>query len=454
VQAGRLARCVVAVAAALFLVRVLGAPWGGGFPPFFPDSASYVRVADRGPLSPRFWFDERPPAYPLAIWMFGAGRSMVVVQFAAYVLAWIWLGAVVWERLASKVTAGVTIAVLALVAIQARWALWTTQLLTESLSVTLSVAAVAAWWQFFADPRRWRIVVAASVVAGWMLLRDANAITFTVFAVPAAVAAALLARRVPGDRRRYTAIALAALVAVGAYSAIGQAASDRGETSFHNNVGMRWLLDDGMTGFFESRGMPLDAALRERAGSDAWADGEAFLRDPALADYRDWAAGRGRMAAAESLVLKAPYWLDRLWSETGRYLRDDHVAYDLFDVGDRVPRRTLGPLDPVGSRPSLAVAALVSTAAAIVVARRAAPYGWLAGLLLVPAWIDLYVSFAGDAIEVGRHLVGPLLRLAVAMIVVTAIAVDALLGGPARQDEERAVEVTEPAGSEAVQCPV
>jgi hypothetical protein len=422
------ARSVVALVAALFLVRMLGEPWDGGFDPFFPDTASYLRVSYRGPFSPRFWFDERPPTYPLVLWLTGGGgRVVVVLQSVAYVVAWIWLGAVVWQRIASRPVAVVTIAALGLTALQARWALWTTQMLTESLSITLAVAGVAAWWQFVAEPLRWRITVATSITAAWMLLRDSNAVTFTVFAVPSLVLAILMVRRNPTDLRRYSAVGLAVLVAVGAYSWIGQVASDRGETSFHNNVGLRWLADPEMTSFFESRGMPVDDALLARVGSDSWADGEAFLRDPALADYRAWAGGRGRTAAAESFVLQAPFWFDGLREDLGRSMRDEFRAYDLFGVGDRVPRHTLGPFDPTGSGVMLAVAMVASTACALLAALRRRALGLFAGFLLIPAWIDLYLSYAGDAVEVSRHLVGPLSRLSVAIVVVIAIGIDSAI---------------------------
>jgi hypothetical protein len=419
---------VITVVAALLLIRVLGEPWNSGFDPFFPDTMSYLRVRDRGPFSPRFWFDERPPAYPLVLWLTGGGaRAVVALQSVAYVVAWTWLGAVVWQRITSRPVAAATIGVLVLTAVQARWALWTTQLLTESLSISCAVAAVAAWWQLVVDPRRWRLVVAVSISATWMLLRDANALTFTVFAVPALVLSVVLLRRARSDLRRYSAIGLAVLVAVGAYSWIGQVATNRGETSFHNNVGLRWLPDPEMSEFFESRGMPIDDALLARSGSDAWADGEAFLRDPALADYRDWADGRGRVAAAESFVLEVPFWLDGLRDGLGRFLHEDYRAYDLFGVGDRIPRRTLGPFDPTGSIVMLSVSLVTSTAYALLAARRRLALGLFAGFLLVPAWIDLYLSYAGDAVEVSRHLVGPLSRLGVATVVVTGIGFDAAI---------------------------
>jgi hypothetical protein len=154
-----------------------------------------------------------------------------------------------------------------------------------------------------------------------------------------------------------------------------------------------------------------------------------------LADYRDWADGRGRVAAAESFVLEAPFWLDGLRDGLGRFLHEDYPAYDLFDVGDRVPRRTLGPFDPTGSTLMLSVALVASTGYALLAARRRRALGLFAGFLLVPAWIDLYLSYAGDAVEVSRHLVGPLSRLGVATVVVTGIGVDAAIASMRRSTD-------------------
>ena len=173
--------------------------------------------------------------------------------------------------------------------------------------------------------------------------------------------------------------------------------------------------------------MPVDEALVARVGSDAWADGEAFFRDPALADYRAWADGRGRVAAVESFVFKAPFWFDGLRDDLGQFLGDEFRAYDLFGVGDRIPRRTLGPFDPVGSSVMFAVGLVASTAGAVLAARRRRALGLFAAFLLLPAWIDLYLSYAGDAVEVNRHMVGALSRLSVAMVVAVAIGVDAVL---------------------------
>ena len=146
-----------------------------------------------------------------------------------------------------------------------------------------------------------------AATAAWMLLRDSNAVTFAAAAGPALVLVVVLERRRTGPRRRGMRTALAVIMVVTAFSLVGQLSSNRGETSFHNNVGLRWLLDDDMSEWMQDRGMPMSNALEARAGSDAWADGEAFLRSPFLEEYREWADGKGRVAAAASFVVRADW---------------------------------------------------------------------------------------------------------------------------------------------------
>ena len=433
---GTTTRYLVALAAAAAFVWLLGPAWGGGFPAAFPDSASYLDAADAGPLSVELWFGSRPPTYPLLLWIVGPStRAIVVAQTLAAGAAWTWLAVTAWQELRSRIVAGATIALLALVAVQSRWAFWHGAILTESLSTTLAVAGVAAWWRWFSGPERFRLVAAVAIATAWMLLRDANAVTFAVVAVPALVTVLLLERHRTGPRRRGMAVALASLVVVAVFSLAGQLASNRGETSFHNNVGLRWLVDDDMRAWMVARGMPVSDALDARAGQDAWADGEAFLRAPALDGYRAWADGRGRLAAAASFVLRADWYLDRLWRDLPVFVGTDHLAYDTHGLAARLPERPLGPLDPVASRPAMVVWAVSAAVAAAVVARRRPRLGWLLPFWLVPVAADLYLAYVADAVEVGRHLVGPLARFAVVAIVSVALAVDSVVPHPEGGDD-------------------
>jgi hypothetical protein len=422
---GRYLACLTI--AAVF-VWVLGPGWLNGFPPVFPDTSSYVDVANVGLFSSEFWFGQRPPTYPLLIWLVGPStRAIVAGQMLIAVAAWAWLAVTVWQELRTRWLAVVTIVLLLLVAVQTRWAFWHTSLLTESVSGSLAVAGIAAWWRWFSRPDRFRAAVATTLTAAWMLLRDSNAVTFLAVAFPAMLLLVVLERRATGPRRRGMSMALAALVTVGAFSIAGQFVSNRGETSFHNNVGLRWLVDDDMRSWMEARGMPTSDALDERAGKDAWADGEAFLRSPFLAEYRSWAEGRGRIAAASSFVVRADWYLERFWRDLPALAATDHLAYDTFAVADRLPERPLGPIDPVGSRTALVVWGLATLAAAVIVATRRPRLAWLIPFWFVPVLSDFYLVYVADAIEVGRHLVGPMLRYGVVAIVSVALAVDAVL---------------------------
>ena len=410
------------------LVWVIGPAWADGYPPAFPDSSSYLDAAAAGVFSADFWFGDRPPTYPLLIWLVGPSpRAVVAAQLAIAVAAWTFLAVTVWQEVRSRWVAVVAIVLLGLVAVQSRWAFWHAAVLTESLSGSLAVAATAAWWRWFGGSDRFRLVSAVGLTGAWMLLRDSNAVTFAAVAVPAMLVLAVLERRRTGPRRRGMMLGLATLVVVAAFSLAGQFASNRGETSFHNNVGLRWLVDDDMRAWMVARGMPESDALDARAGRDAWADGEAFLRSPFLGEYREWAAGRGRMAAVASFVVRADWYLDRLWGDLPAYTRTDHLVYDTFGLADRLPERPLGPLDPVGSRPALVLWSLAVAAAAVVVAVRHTRLAWLVPFWALPVAADLYLTYVADAVEVGRHLVGPMLRVELVAILAVALATDALV---------------------------
>jgi hypothetical protein len=257
-----------------------------------------------------------------------------------------------------------------------------------------------------------------------MLLRDSNAVTMSVVALPALVAVVWLHRRGPSRRRRGMAIGLAAVIVAGSYSITAQLGTDRGATSFHNDVGLRWLPDARMSAFMEARGMPVTPALLERTGRDAWADGEAFLRSPELRAYREWADGRGRLAAATSFVTEADWYLGRFRDELAGFTADDQSSYDTHAVAERFPERPLGPLDPAGSPAAMVLWSLAGAAAVALAWRWRRPDAWFLLVLAAPVASDLYLVYVADAVEVSRHLVGPLLRFSVVAVVSAAVGVD------------------------------
>lgn len=429
-RAGRFAWCA---AAAVFVVAVLGPRWRSGFPPVYPDSHSYLAVAARNPWSPRFWADQRPPTYPLFVWLFGSSPAWIVVaQTLCWVLAWGWLMATAWQQVRARPLAFGAVVVLALMAVESRWAMWNTQILTESLSGSLAVAGVAAWWRWLAEPSRFRTAAVAATTCAWMLVRDSNSLSLLAAAVPAAAVVLWVLRRAGrgGPRRRTLALVLGAVLVCGAVSVGTQLGAARNVAPFHNNMGLRWLPSGTMRAYFEGHGLEVTPALEARIGQDAWADGEAFLRSPDLAAYRAWADGPGRFWAAWSLVAHVGWYADGWRDEIGRHTATDFTVYDSYSVAEHLPDRPLSVLDPVGSGRTMAVwGLLVAALAAAAAVRGGRREVYFVAVLVVPVLADLYLSYTGDAIEVARHLHGPMLRFGVVAVVAVAVLADHLIAG-------------------------
>jgi len=109
-------------------------------------------------------------------------------------------------------------------------------------------------------------------------------------------------------------------------------------------------------------------------------------------------------------------------------LANDYKDYDNYGVLNRLPRRAPLQLGGPDTRRGVIVwlgLAVVAIGGALFVTPRRGPLIFAAGGLAV-ALVDIYASFAGDPLEVGRHVVGPLNRLSVMLVISIAIAVDTL----------------------------
>ena len=158
---------------------LLGPGWAEGFPAIWPDATwpreSYLALARLGPFRPGFWLGFRPPVYPLFCWIFA--RNTRIIVFAQVLLA---VGAVTAlavtaaRNLRSRAVASVAVVLIVAVPLQARYAMWHTQILSESVAGSLGLLAIAAGWRFAVRPTVARAVGAVTLVAGWMLTRDAH----------------------------------------------------------------------------------------------------------------------------------------------------------------------------------------------------------------------------------------------------------------------------------------
>lgn len=433
-------RLVLTFGVILYVVRVIAPGWRTGFPQFFPDSASYLDVSRLGPFDPSFWWAQRAVGVPLVIWLTGGNdRLFFLVQTLLYAVAVAFLCSVILSIVRRRWLAWITVGMIASICAHPRFGLWHLEILSESLSLSLSVFMIAAWLRVMHSPTRRHLFIGIAVTVAWMSLRDVHIVFGFILAI-ALFAWGAASRH--WSLRSGSMLGAGVLVVFGSYVLVAQSVSDRNVAPLINNVGERVLPDPEVTETFVSLGMPLDDVLRERTGSDAWSDDQAFLRDPDLAEFRSWADARGQRALLTSLIVDAPFWLNTTERVLDSTLPLDFTEYDRHATSLRLPTRLFwfqGPRTSMqlagwaagaaGALVALVVAAVRPSSASeqdtLRSGRRRAPA--MAGVALVAVLADLHVSASGDSVEVQRHVLGSVFRLSLVLVILVALGVASIL---------------------------
>lgn len=421
---------IAALGLMLFAVRVLGSGWPGRFAIFFPDSFSFKNAARHTPFSPSFYVAERPIAFPMLLFLLGRSTVVtVVVQTLLYGLAYLFAAFTIGRLLrrgVARIAGGFLILT---VGLEPRFALWNTHILSESIGMTLALTSVLMWWRFSAAPSRRSLNWAGLVTVGWLTARDSNVPPWMAVGVPALLLASWLWKSAdPRLRRSLRTWGLVTMVVCVAVT-LSQSANGRNRYATINNVGTRVLPDDEVTQWFVDLGMPIDDALRARTGSNSFNNSWDMLTHPDLQEFRDWADDDGQLLMLISYLRFAPKWNDALDNDLPQLMAYEHSAYDAFGVANRLPgpapAQINGPTTPFGL---LTWTVLCVVALAVAYGRRRGVQSLTLGLLLLSTFVDLYMAYIGDSVEVARHMVGPLSRMAVVMVIILGVGIDSLLG--------------------------
>lgn len=425
-----------------YLLRILGAVWRSDLTLSFPDSFSYRSVAESGPFSGDFWFSERPVGTPLLLWLCGQNTHLFfLVQTTVFAVGVVVLCRTLFDLMTSRLAASITALALVALTLHPRFGLWHLEVLSESLGLSLGVLMIALWLRVAHELTPTHVRRATLVTSLWLLTRDAHVATVLVVVAVLAVVTLRTARHVPtlGTLRRTLLRSITALLLVITYVVAAQSISDRNQYPLINNVGLRILPDRELTDAFVARGMPFDENLAQRSGSDTWDDDEAFLRSPDLAEFRSWVNGPGQFTQMRSLIEDAGFWIDHTADVLPSALEYDFTDYDRFETAQRLPERLMwfGGLQSTSSLGSVtAISGAVGVAMLLGARRRDISrdiqrrdsrrrrYGVVLVAGLVAAVLDLHLSVAGDAVEVFRHLVGPILRLSIWGIVGCGLGAD------------------------------
>lgn len=407
----------------LYVVRVVGPGWRNGFPSFFPDSASYLKVAKLGPLSPSFWFSERPVGVPFLLWMSACNtRAFVLLQTLLFAVSVAFLCHTMLRIMRVRPLAWLACAAIAAIAIQPQFGLWNLEVLSESLGMSMAIIAITCWLRVAYEITTKWIWIATLATVAWMLVRDSHGIPVLILVIGLA---AFTWRTSKKDLRSTLFNCIALLLIMFSYISISQGVSNRNQYPLMNNVGLRILPDQEMTNHFVNRGMPPSETLSGRSGRNTWDDGEVFLKAPELAQFRQWVNGSGQTDQLLSLAIDAPFWIDVMQKELPGSLAYDFHDYDRFTTLERLPSQTFGFDSPrTTNQLVLWLATALAAIVALVYFEKSRKFAVFSTIALAAFLTEMYTSIAGDAVEVQRHLVGPFLRIFVIVIIAIALAVE------------------------------
>ncbi|WP_334141325.1 hypothetical protein [Rhabdothermincola sp.] len=435
------------VIAACWAAMRIAAAWGVQ-PMTFPDSATYRAAEPPGPYpvlsftggAPRSW------VVPAFYALFPNDQARVAAQVAVSIGAWLVLAGVLAGAMRSPICRYGAFGAVLLLGSTPQVAGWDQAILSESLTLSIVVVALAAWIRVATRPSLAAAGAALTTSALWIISRPFQ---YTLALGLAAVCGLWALRR---DHRRLKLGLVAGLLAVAGWSTIVsprindayRARDGYGvsyfQEAFGQNFYKRYLGDPEAESWFAERGMP-DwegmSAPSQYTGTtidDYWAWKEFFAELRRRPDWLDWLEHRG-----QSEIIR--YSLTHPTRVLGQYI--DQVPEMLTSPWNPAYGEPIdvlpGPLDRLWFRGSttsilrtdVTAWVLVTAALAVVAAARRARPSWplvATGAVVVAAsGAFLFQVWLASAYEIARHAVPATHLLRIGLLVIAAALLDALL---------------------------
>jgi hypothetical protein len=261
----------------------------------FPDSVSYESLSLTGNAM-------RLPTVPLVYWIFRNDDLRVAFQVVLAACAWTVLAWVAGDFVRDgRVRLGLRLVLLA-IGLAGPVVSWNTLILSESISISLTALACAAWLWFARSPAWGSVAAVAVAMLFWTFARQPHVLFVAIVTAVVFVYAVSAA----GLRRRLAVVLGSALLLI---TSTGFLEISRNQTISRRNVGaiiqMRILPNRDWTIWFERRGMPYS---REIAG---YAGAPYKHPSPLDATARTWVEWVDTKASRLYLrfVLEHPYYL-------------------------------------------------------------------------------------------------------------------------------------------------
>jgi hypothetical protein len=349
-------------------------------------------------------------------------------QVALSAFCWIALAAVVARFLENgrlKVIGFATILALGLVVQVTNW---DTTILGESVAISLTVGAIAAWWLFVMEPSRWTAALVCIVIVLWAFLRHTNVVLTVLIAL--LVAVSLLFARNRGLKAAVLVV-LAITLAWG-LPTFGKNPFNRDEVLI-TIVSERILTSRSRTDWFADHGMPATRDVRRLAGS--WnrpPGGSTAIRQNEKLFH--WIQTRGQSVYFEYLLTHPGYLIGEPAKQAISSVSYGSARGEGVLVGavyGQIRPVLPGPVEDLlfdGGGELMLLAVGVAVLAAAAFGRR----GWtrrelvpgVAVLLSIALYIE---TFHGVATELGRHYMLAAVAIRVSLLVFALLAIDRLL---------------------------
>ena len=281
----------------------------------YQDAVEMNHAASYPWWSSKFWFAPRPFLWVASFKaVFHSGWAIIVVQTLAHFASWMWLVYTIWLHTRSRAVRA--LAVLGGCAFMAEPVVtyWMSQVLSESISISLGAASLAAWLHLLHRHDRTRAILAVTMPALWALQRDSNtaAIGFGVVCASVALSAMWVLRlrnRSRGDNRvtskdtatsRWAMTLFACVLiwsATGIFIASAGVKAHRWEWAVIDQTILKADRDPEVIDDWLEQGMPYDAAFAsQRRFAGVIPD---WMVRPDLFQYQQWLVTKGRSSAVK-----------------------------------------------------------------------------------------------------------------------------------------------------------
>ena len=381
----------------------------------YGDTPSYHRAASEPLLSHAFLVGHRAPTVPLVWKLLGNEETAITwAQFAISIACWFFFATSVASVVRHVRLRVVVLGLVLLFSLSAQIAQWDRDLLSESLTVSLTTLLYGLVLRLVVRPRRSTGVATLVFLALWIFARDQNAWT-------ALVGLPVLLASLRFTRAKGAVIAATVVYAsVAAASVLSAQAAHRADPSLVDVVDGRLFVDDP-----SARSWMIEHGYTGKT----WAN--------TTSTYRSFLVAHPVFTLTGPLRNRPSYSTGPTSTNRLRALYTPHT--ETYEKSS--PRWRLPPLierAAVPTRPAYLLGEVVvalALAAGAWFGRRPPRVALVPLLAAVAMYPQFVLVWNGDQVEVDRHALIPALTLRMSLIVVAALAADSLLR---RRDTQRA----------------